>query len=916
MAALDTPHKDPRRLSFSSHPRSSFGRPLPSPYTPRSNCPSVSHLSGPSPSTSLASPGAPEPSEEAENFVAGGLRSDLRGVSLRAVSVARAAVSNCTPQVVALDYVAQIIQELDNFYALSHSLSVAPSIRPSTRHQISILRSHLQLELDTWGLLSTSWTVPQPAASDLMTSRLQFSIAAIHDLSAIPGISKLQRAITWLERKAANALNQAGGPTVNPLDDPAYRWAYTTSRLGGKSIPADYPLLADEDPLDDIERKAETRLAREVFRLVRAGMLAEAEKVCRDAGQAWRAAALAGGKSANSLAANGIPGAARTVWRKAAAAIALSTTTRIPAHERAVCGLLSGMLEPILAVSLTYEDQLWARLCVVYDGAIEAKLTKSQDSGIDDEALLQIFWECKFSFEGVPAVHPDVLVWVRRLQSYLVLGPNISSSHLNALVHCLVSLAKSAVDHGAEWACRLAAQICLFLKYHECLLRYDAEDPIVADFDLVMQLYVQLVIRSGHDSEDDPFDRRDMEERASMCAIAASFLSEMNDMAGAIKTYSGLLHSALRGDLMQENAESRRAKVTSSLVEERRVLCLREAMHCFHMDAAKELLIATVDDVWHANFESSLGSGRLFLSDDAVISHSFSGREVDKDDMVMRSIEFLMYSTCPNYDIALDRAVSAIRRFFLLQKRETARKLTMWFPEDVVMEVSPETCGGFLREFRHWKDYFEAVSAFNDWHMYKTGNRPPAVPNSVRQAALAEPQQRDAKSKLQMYDQNYVEYQRVCEERRFAAEIGLFRGLAPPDELRTTWMSGVENHINQDGMTVVAESESRRAELLEVKRCGIPEMVSMLHSLFHESGMHRDAAELAILVAREDRSLFKYFGPPAMKAFLKRVAESSVKLANETVVNNARAPYIGTFFEDFETPRVKPKVSFAKNAHA
>lgn len=915
MTTLDTPSKDPRRLSFGSHPRSSFGRAHQSPYTPRSNRPSVSRLSGASSLQSHATPGAVEPSEEAENFVAGGLRSELRGVSSRAVSVARAAFSSHDAQTVALNYVAQISQELDNLHALSLSLGAAPSIRPSTRNQISILRSHLQLEVDSWAILTAAWNIHQPVASDLITRRLQLPIADIHELSAVPGVSKLQHAIAWLERKAAAALTQAGGPSVNPLDDPAYRWAYTVSRLGGKSVPADYPLLTDEDPLDDIERKAETRLAREVFRLVRAGMLTEAEQVCRDAGQAWRAAALAGGKAATALSATGTAGVARTVWRKAAAAIASSTKVTIPAHERAVCALLSGMLEPVLAVCPTYEDQLWARLCVAYDGVINDKLSKSQGCGIEDDAFLQIFRECEFSAEGVASVDPEVLVVFHRVQSYLVLGPNMSPTHLSALMQCLVALAKVAVDHGAEWACRLAAQICLFLKYDECLSQCDSQDVEIAHFDLVMQLYVQLVIRSGHGAEDDLFDRQDMEERASMCAIAASYLSEMSDMSTAISVYSGLLHSALRGDLMQEMVESRRAKVTTSSVEERRVLCLDEAMHCFEQQVAKQLLIAAVDDVWQEHFDYAEGGSGVGVSSEGGVGNEFAERKVGKDELVIRSIEFLMFSRCPNYDVALERTVTAIRRFFLLQKRETARKLTVWFPEDIVAEVSAETCGGFLRELQCWKEYFEAVSCFDEWYNFKMGNQPPAVPDSVRRAALAEPVQREAREKLEVYKQCMAEYVSGCEQRRSEAETSLYRALVTARDKCVPWMSDVRNYINTDGVMQVSENESRESELSEVKRCAIPEMVSLLHTLFDKSEMHKEATELAILVAGGDEGMFKHFGGSAMKAFLKRVAESAVKMADEAVNNGARCPYVGTFFEDFDTPRERPKVSFGGNRY-
>lgn len=914
MTTLDTPHKDPRRLSFSSHPRSSFGHLLQSPYTPRSLRPSTSRLSGtPQPNSQPHSfSGAIEPSEEAEAFAAGGLQSDLREIVLSSVSVVRTAQQHRSSEDVGLDFVAQIAQGLSSQRARSDSLYTAPSIRPSTRRQISVLRTFIQLELDTWDIISTAWNVLNLTSSDLLTRRLQLSLSDEHLLTSVQGVSKLQHAISWLERKAADELKRAGGSLVNPLEDPAYRWAYTTSRLGDKTVSVDFPLLSDEDPLDDIERKAETRLAREVFRLIRAGMLEDAEQVCRDAGQSWRAAAISGGKGAASLSANGVRNVARRVWRKAAAAIASSNSSAIPKHERAVCALFAGVPEPLLAVCLTYDDQLWARLCILYDKITEASLSGSHGVTADDDAILLAFRECKFSSEGVTAVHPEVLIAIRRLQGYLALGPSISKEHQRLLFECLASLAKLAADHNTEWACRLAAQISLFFKFFGCLAHCDLQDPVLRNFDATIQTYVGFVI-SNDDTRDDLFFHHSLEDRRIICHVAASLLAEMQDMSGTIATFSGLLHAALRADLLQEAAEARRAKVEKQSVEVQRSLCLDAAIDYFRQDTARDLLLETVDKVWRENFEFTVDEKRAMTFSKRSVGEPSLERVVDKDDMVIRAIEFLMFYGCPNYDEALRRTVCAIRRFFLLQKRETARRLVTWLPQDVLHEVS-ESKAGFLREFYYWGSYFYAVTAFNEWNTYTKGNKPPAIPESVRQAALAEPANFEARHKFQAYSQNLFAFEKHCEEKRSTAERELMTALlSTTQENKDSWMSQVDNPIPKDGVSASHPgSEQRLTELNEVKRCVIPEMLSMLHCLLEKGGKYEDAAGLAVLVAGEDYSLHRHFGAAEMKSFLKRVAGSAVKMAQGEIQRGAQAPYIGCFFEDFDTPRERPRVKFAE----
>lgn len=899
---LHSPLRDPRRLSFNTNTYSTPGI-AQSPYAPSSKARSSTQqhpLSSYSVHNALQIV-TPEPSEEAESFVGGGLKSEMRAISLRAVAVARKAINAHVPHQVALNFAMQIVEDTKTQLALSETLYFAPTIRPSTRRHMAALREHLTLEVRTWSLLHAAWAHPKSRSTDLVTRRLRLPVADGLRFSELRGVASVQLVVQWLENAAAADLTRSGGPAVTPLEDPAYRWRYTARRFDDEPVSIDFPLRGEDDPLTEVERKAEARLAREIFRLIRAGMPEEAERICRDAGQPWRAAAISGGQDALSLSSNGVTGSARCTWRRAAAALATSTHMAVSKYERAVAAVLSGVVQPVLAVCTSYDDQLWARLSVLLDDAVQKMLSNSEVA-IEDDVILKTFRECKFSTEGATSISGDVLLHLRHVQAYLALGADIRKEHQIGLLDSLANLAKSAVEQRLEWPCRLAVQICLFLKFSGRILNTE-EASMLKNFDLTVQLYVQSVIEGSGASHEDPFDEPfrqfGPQEQASICTVAANFLAEMADVRNALDMYSRLMQAALRADLVQEKIEARRAKVATQHVEDRRVLCLEEAASCFTSEALLELALQTVKRVWCENFEPVLHERPASPSHMQLVEPSTSSVRPDKDEMVSRAIEFLTYSGFPNYPEALVRTTYAVRRFFLLQKRETARRLIAWFPRDVLERLQQGSHGKYVQEFLCWELYFQAVSCHNDWHVYKTSNRPATIPESVRLAAVTEPFQKEAKEKLQVYNTALSDYEKVCEDLKEAAVRSLYEALL----VENGWMSNITCHSNIEGEEDTAmfdEERERHSEMDALRKCGVPEMVSLLHNVLHRSGMYKEAVEIGTLVAREEFKLYLQFKPAEMKSLLAKVAESAIKLVDDLVVNgNLKPPYLNTFFEDF-----------------
>lgn len=900
--SIATPRHDVRRTDFPSGSlHSAFGNLLPSPYTPFSGQQSGCVPTGSPQLHALPdyNPSPPEPVEEAERFVDGDLLVILRGVAIDSITATRKMSVLGPPAEIALAFVTHLADSLQAQLDMATVLCEARSLQVRTRNIIQKITNQLRLEKDTWSLLKTAWQGPDILSEDLCTRRLAPSATEAFPLSKVQGLSKLQRIVEWLEATAYDALERTGGPQLRPLEDPAYRWEYTSSRVSdNEPISMDYPLRSGEI-LDEVEQKAETRLSREIYRLVRAGRLDEAEEACRRVGQPWRAALLAGGKRGFAISANGKKHIARKTWRKAVSAIALSSNSSIPIHERAVCGVLAGILEPVLAVADGFDDEAWARSSILLDATIERVMSGVEEVvKIEDTTILQAFSECQHSGKGTYGVEDVLLQNLRSVQAYVGLGPTIDNDGLKALMRSLAQLSNNGLKLQAEWACRFAAQVCLFVKFSGLLSEPGRHLDLFDNFDAAVQSYVRLVIKMDLEKQEQASKQGTiLPARPLVCSIAAQFLAELSVGHRIVETYSELLCAALRSDIDHEKVEQGRAGVAPREIEERRTLCLKKAGSCFSRDTLNELVIAAVDDIWRGN--SAMSS--TDISPSRVLEGEISYQEginID-DEVVVRAIEFLLFPAFANYNEALLRGTHAARKFFLLGKRGAAKHLITWFPEDILEHVDTTLCEGAIHEFDCWRAYLSAIDRHGEWSSHYTSKRPQPLPENVRKAAVAEPgkecyaDQTNAKLRLEEYFKELESYKRTCEIYRDAAVESLRIALL----YDRGWMVDVQDREGDDAME--DERAQRRAEIAAVRRYGIPQLTMLLHHVLEESGMYEEAVELAELIAQEELRLYECFGTDELKTFLGRIANSAVLLADGAAqVRDVRRPYEGKFFEE------------------
>jgi nuclear pore complex protein Nup107 len=136
----------------------------------------------------------------------------------------------------------------------------------------------------------------------------------------------------------------------------------------------------------------EKALNKTLFEYVRAGQLDSAIDLARQADRSWRAASLRGAslywrpglnddmEEIKSTMGN----RNRTLWK--AVCRSLCSKTTVDEYERGLYGALSGDLKSVLAVSTSWESQLWAYTNARLEALIDDKLDKSglwwgQDAG-------------------------------------------------------------------------------------------------------------------------------------------------------------------------------------------------------------------------------------------------------------------------------------------------------------------------------------------------------------------------------------------------------------------------------------------------------------------------------------------------------------------------------------------------------
>ncbi|KIY95383.1 Nuclear pore complex protein [Monoraphidium neglectum] len=228
---------------------------------------------------------------------------------------------------------------------------------------------------------------PLPGAGGRQTYRQAVRGAVNGDAS----LERVAHVVAWLESLAAQRL-AARPPLGFSAADGVWRETLLLSHAGGGGGGGGGGELDPDAPsrgataLRGEDQRNEERLAAQLWQLMRAGKLQQAQDLCRRCGQDWRAAALSGGGpwgplpvgaaaadadermddewQAEDLAAEveGGRGAGRALWRWSCAAAADAAASAAPANrwEAALFGALASHVPRVLPVCGGWEDEAWA----------------------------------------------------------------------------------------------------------------------------------------------------------------------------------------------------------------------------------------------------------------------------------------------------------------------------------------------------------------------------------------------------------------------------------------------------------------------------------------------------------------------------------------------------------------------------
>jgi len=820
-----------------------------------------------------------------------GVEQRLRVACFDAVHVRQDAEEDLQDPTLSIAYPIRVATE--EHWHRARRLALDRAAHPQDQIRLENLATRLQFEKDAWILIERVYGPRAFSQPHDLVSGLAGLDGIPADLNHFPNLRRCRILLEWLEVCEAACLDLEGGPSLAPFDDPAYQWAYSAEKLGRGAMDMDQPLRVVGPrslgvKLENIEEMAEERINCAVFRLVRAGRLAAAQDLCRRINQHWRAASLGGSGSIWDFSCEGIRGGARKTWREVARTIAASRGSRMQAHERATYGVLSGVLEPILAVCSCFEDRVWARLCILVDGKIDSLAEAIQTDtplscvpDITDEEITEVLYQSVASQTSVEphqeAVVGELNYMARRAIMLVGLGNVMQSGNAAFLIQCLTHLSQPKLAEEDQvtdpWSPRFAAHLALFLKYWASFSNisegFEPLHAIVKNFCLHLvkaNRAVERVSKAALDVQPIFYD------------MIAQYAAEISE-ADIIDVFATCMKEALYADVA--------LSIPGRHVDVRRSICLATAGKHFSRGGRGLLGRLTYEAVWLIWSECIEAGEEEGTAED----------DTEKDHAIIAAIDFFVYPGFEDQGESLVYCTSAARYFCLREKSISLRGLLAVVErnESIVGFVPGEQHLTYRHELDCWMAYMRAIIAHHRWNQFVLGQKPVAPTERQISEATAAPGevpydvQAAANIVLHGYKTNL---------KRFQSEVAVRRRQAV-DTLRATlcydggWMCDIQDSE--------ASNSTREEQLAEVRKQKVPLLVAMLSNIYASSQMHQDVMEVSNLVACDRYRLYREFGDADLESFLRQVAESSILFMQQKIDDeNITRPYKNQIFEEME----------------
>uniref|UniRef100_A0A672RI05 Nuclear pore complex protein n=1 Tax=Sinocyclocheilus grahami TaxID=75366 RepID=A0A672RI05_SINGR len=581
--------------------------------------------------------------------------------------------------------------------------------------------------------------------------------------------------------------------------------------------------IRQKRPLADLDREDDTRLLKNLFNLIRAGMTDEAQRLCKRCGQAWRAATLEGWKLYHDPNING--GGAlqavegnphRSVWK--VCCWRMAEEEQFNKYERAIYAALSGNLKQLLPVCESWEDTVWAYFRVMVDTLVEQEICSSGLGSEELEELPREFLETNWTLE-------KVFEELQATESKRVLDATKEHYHLIQKLVILGDL-DGLLEEFNDWLGRSTALPAHLLRFMSHLVLFYRSLGMQLKVEVcvdVLKAYISLLVK---------------EKQVDLIAFYVSHLPA--DMA--VSQYAQFLE-----------------EVTET---EQRRHCLELATQAgLDVGAITKTVVETIrerhtDEFAHHDLTPALDTATTV-----------------EDQQKIDVIDWLVFDPAQRAE-ALKQSNAIMRKFLASKKHDAAKMVFAKVPEDSMREIYrqweeqgmdtplPAEEENAIREHLCIRAYLEAHEAFNEW--FKHMNCPPVKPTAPAQAKFTE------KVAHEMKEAEFGKHKLIVIILFFLIRQMHF-------ECRMFWIHGVCVCFWQD----TEEDSERSHQMTLLRRLCLPMMSFLLLTVLQRTERHQESLRLADIITSDQHRLYEVFSKDELQKFLQKMRESSLLLLDK-----------------------------------
>lgn len=652
-------------------------------------------------------------------------------------------------------------------------------------------------------------------------------------------VREAQIVVDWLENCSRENLSIL---MKNPkfYSGQAVAWENTLHQLQKKSRftseNIERPLVEEMDPdapnrhgrvLDDLDQEDELLLLQRMFACIRAGDFNQAQEICINYGQSWRAATLEGWRlyhdpNFESLTTHEtiqpVEGNLyRDVWKQTCWDMCQEEKYNI--YEKAIYAALSGNLNALLPVSRSWGDYVWAYFRTYVDQMVEQEvhfLSQRKKEELPPNYLNKRL-DPEIIFKDIEACDNEVIrkesnLYFNVIQKLIIL--NDIDSLINKMYEWLTH-DQTLPSHFV----RFTAHLVLFFQ----AIGLDSKPE---HCNAILKGYVDELIKNGQKR------------------LIATYVATLPTYCQAL-AYANFLEGIEQKD-------------------ERHLYLNLAKDACLDVPAITKTV---VENIRKKNNEDLQGQSRF------TINTAISKEDLEK----IEAIDWLVFDQSQRAE-AIRQANAVMRGFLATNKSAAARQVFEKLPPDSVdivyqnryREIGSRDLGpddsNAVREHLCIKACLDAIESFNDWfELYHRGK--PTPPESPEGGNFTERMAYDHHMKL--YEAEFDHWRHGLELQTKTTKNRIYNILLFADG---GWMADqFENETIDD---------SREQQMKLLRQLCIPKFIVQLHQILHSTDQFVECMQLAEILTLEKNGLYQVFTKDDLQEMLKLLRQSALMLVN------------------------------------